>query len=94
MENVLALTSNFELSESSWYLDAETGEIRFTGDGVEDETPQDIDDSVARDITRKKATNIEVAVGETSLSIARRFVCSVERAASRAASVVRKSAMG
>jgi hypothetical protein len=41
---VLALTSHIELSDSNSYLDTETGEILFTGDGVEEETPQDIDD--------------------------------------------------
>jgi hypothetical protein len=42
---VMALTFQFELSESNSYLDTETGEILFTGDGVEEETPQDIDDN-------------------------------------------------
>src|SRR5450759_4569893 len=42
---VLALTSRFELSDSNSYLDTETGEILLTGDGVEEETPEDIDDN-------------------------------------------------
>ena len=42
---VLALTSHFDLSDSYSYLDTETGEILLTGDGVEEETPQDIDDN-------------------------------------------------
>jgi Uncharacterised protein family (UPF0158) len=42
---VLALTSHFDLSDSNSYFDTETGEILLTGDGVEEETPQDIDDN-------------------------------------------------
>jgi len=46
---VQALTFHFELSDSSSYLgsylDIETGEILFTGDGAEEETSQDIDDN-------------------------------------------------
>jgi hypothetical protein len=42
---VLALTSHFEMSESNSYLDTETGEILLTGDGVDEETPDDIDDN-------------------------------------------------
>jgi hypothetical protein len=42
---VLALTFHFELSESNSYLDTETGEILLTGDGTEEEAPQDIDDN-------------------------------------------------
>ncbi len=41
----LALTFQFELSGSNSYLDTETGEILFTGDNVEVETPQDIGDN-------------------------------------------------
>lgn len=42
---VQALTCHFELSDSNSYLDTETGEILFTGDELEEETPQDIDDN-------------------------------------------------
>lgn len=42
---VLALTFHVELSDSNTYLDTETGEIMFTGDGADEETPQDIDDN-------------------------------------------------
>jgi hypothetical protein len=33
------------LSDSNSYLDTATGEILFTGDGAEEEAPQDIDDN-------------------------------------------------
>lgn len=42
---VLALTFHVELSDGNSYLDTETGEILFTGDGAQEETPQDIDDN-------------------------------------------------
>jgi hypothetical protein len=42
---VQALTFHLELSDSNSYLDTETGEILLTGDGVDEETPEDIDDS-------------------------------------------------
>lgn len=42
---VLALTFQFELSDGNSYLDTETGEILFTGDGAEEETPEDIGDN-------------------------------------------------
>ncbi len=43
---VLALTFHVELSDGNSYLDTETGEILFTGDGAEEETPQDLDDNL------------------------------------------------
>jgi hypothetical protein len=42
---VMALTFHFELSDSNSYLDTETGEILLTGDGVDEETPKEIDDN-------------------------------------------------
>lgn len=42
---VLALTSHFELSDTNSYLDTETGEFLLTGEDVDAETPEDIDDN-------------------------------------------------
>lgn len=67
---VQALTFHFELSDSNWYLDTETGEILFTGDGAEEEPPQDIDDN-------SRYLWIEPIEAHESFRIMENFVASV-----------------
>lgn len=80
---VLALTFHFELSDSNSYLDAETGEILFTGDGVEEETPRDIDDN-------PRYLWIEPLESHESFRIMEGFVASIgdAKAAARLADVL------
>jgi Uncharacterised protein family (UPF0158) len=80
---VLALTSHFDLSDSNSYLDTETGKIMFTGDGAEEETPQDIDDN-------PRYLWIEPIESHESFRIMEDFVASVSdtKAAARVAAAL------
>ena len=70
---VLALTSHFDFSDSDSYLDTETGDILFTGDGVDEDAPEDIDDN-------PRYLWIESIESEESFRIMEDFVASVSDA--------------
>ena len=82
---VLALTFHFELSDSNSYLDTETGEILLTGDGVDEEAPQDIDDN-------SRYLWIEPIEAQVSFRIMENFVASMSdvKAAARLADALNR----